>query len=82
MLPAGDANAYALARRTLVDAVIALQDLAPTAFVLVGAHAVYLRAPENDLGIPAFTLDGDLAVNPNLVPALAAEHRWDQPGKG
>jgi hypothetical protein len=67
MLTAEDGNAYALARRTLVEAVIALQVLSPVAFVLVGAHAVYLRAPENDLGIPAFTLDGDLAVNPLLV---------------
>ena len=58
MLPAGDANAYAVARRTLVDAVIALQNLSSEAFVLVGAHAVYLRAPENDLGIAPFTLDG------------------------
>ncbi|HEY0383522.1 MAG TPA: hypothetical protein VGC72_15135 [Candidatus Elarobacter sp.] len=51
---------------------IALQDFAPGAFGLVGTHAVYLRAPENDLGIPAFTLDGDLAVNPNLVAGSRA----------
>lgn len=68
----GDAEAYTIARRTLVEATIALQSLAPEAFVLVGAHAVYLRAPENDLGVPAFTLDGDLAVNPTLLTGSRA----------
>ena len=32
MVPAGDADAYALSRRTLVEAVIALQTLSPEAF--------------------------------------------------
>ena len=67
MLPAGEANAHALSRRTLVEAVTALQALSPAAFVLVGAHAVHLRAPENELGLPAFTFDGDVVVNPKQI---------------
>ena len=72
MLPAGDANAYAISRRTLVDAVVALQALSPVGFVLVGAHAVHLRAPENELGLPALTFDGDVAVHPKHVPESRA----------
>jgi hypothetical protein len=72
MLPAGEADAHALSRRTLVEAVTALQALSPVAFVLVGAHAVYLRAPENELGLPAFTFDGDVVVNPTQIPRSRA----------
>ncbi|HEX3467403.1 MAG TPA: hypothetical protein VHT05_04925, partial [Candidatus Elarobacter sp.] len=71
----GDASAYALSRRTLVDAVIALKALSPVAFVLVGAHAVHLRVSANDLGLPAFTFDGDLAVNPRNVAGSRAIRR-------
>jgi hypothetical protein len=67
MLPAGEANAHALSRRTLIEAVTALQALSPVAFVLVGAHAVHLRAPANELGLPAFTFDGDVVVNPTRL---------------
>jgi len=64
MRPVSPAEAYAVSRRTLVEATIALQTLSPAVFVLVGAHAVQLRAPENALGLPAFTFDGDFVVNP------------------
>jgi hypothetical protein len=81
MPQAGETSGYALARRTLVEAVIALQALSPTAFVLVGAQAVYLRAPENDLGIPAFTLDGDLTVNPrHIAGSRAIRSRLEEVG--
>lgn len=63
----GFAEAYALARRTLIEAATALHIVSTSGFVLVGAHAVYLRAPDSLFGIPAFTFDGDLAVNPRSV---------------
>lgn len=72
MHPVGDAEAYALSRRTLVDAVLALHALSPAAFVLVGAHAVHLRAPSNELGLPAFTFDGDITVNPRKITGSRA----------
>jgi hypothetical protein len=65
--PGASAEAYALARRTLLEAAEALQKISQDGFVLVGAHAVYLRAPEQLLGLPAFTYDGDLVVNPRRI---------------
>lgn len=63
----GDAKGYAIARRTLIHAVRVLAPLSPDGFVLVGAHAVYLRAPEPIPGLSPFTLDGDLAADPRKV---------------
>ena len=57
---------YILARRVLLDA---LQALGPhrEAVVLVGAQAVYLRVGEADLAVAAFTTDGDLILDPELL---------------
>jgi hypothetical protein len=63
----GDASGYAIARRTLIYAIRALAPLPEGSFVLVGAQAVYLRAPEGIAAVPPFTLDGDLVANPNKI---------------
>jgi hypothetical protein len=63
----GDARGYAIARRTLIHAVRALAPLSRDGFILVGAHAVYLRAPELIPVITPFTLDGDLAADPRKI---------------
>jgi hypothetical protein len=63
----GGARGYAIARRTLIHAVRALAPLSRDGFVLVGAHAVYLRAPEPIPVIGPFTLDGDLAADPRKI---------------
>jgi hypothetical protein len=60
----GDAKGYAIARRTLIYALRSLATLPEGSFVLVGAHAVHLRAPEVIASIAPFTLDGDLAADP------------------
>jgi hypothetical protein len=67
MSPTGENEAYALSRQTLIDAIRALQPLPQGSVILVGAHAVYLRAPEVITGISPFTYDGDLAVNPAKI---------------
>lgn len=67
MSPTGDDKAYAVARRTLIQGLRALAAFQTGSFILVGAHAVYLRAPEDIPQIPAFTFDADLAVDPAKV---------------
>ena len=67
MNPTGEAKGYAIARKTLINALLAFETLPPESFVLVGAHAVYLRAPESIGSIAPFTLDGDLAANPKKI---------------
>lgn len=65
---------YVAARRVLLDALILLRDQLD-AFVLVGAQAVYLRAPYGDPR-PMYTTDGDLLIDPDLLarhPDLGAE---------
>lgn len=62
----GVVDEYAAARGTLLDALDALEPQRE-AFVLVGAQAVYLRLGEADIAIPAFTTDGDLAIDPSLL---------------
>jgi hypothetical protein len=63
----GDARGYGIARRTLIQALRALAPLPEGSFVLVGAQAVYLRAPEGIAAIAPFTLDGDLAADPRKI---------------
>jgi hypothetical protein len=65
---------YQEARRVLLDALEAL-DPHRDALILVGAQAIYLHAPLGDPR-PAYTTDGDLAVDPDLLaenPDLASE---------
>ncbi|HEX5009234.1 MAG TPA: GSU2403 family nucleotidyltransferase fold protein [Planctomycetota bacterium] len=57
---------YVLARRVLLDALVAL-GTHREACVLVGAQAVYLRVGEADLAVAAFTTDGDLVVDPRRL---------------
>ncbi len=57
---------YVAARRVLLDALLALQPHAH-AFVVVGAHAVYLRTGDAGIPIAPFTTDADLAVDPALL---------------
>ena len=66
MKPPGDPDqqeAYALARRVLLDALDALGDQGD-AVVLVGAQAIYLHTGDTDLAVAPFTTDGDVAINP------------------
>lgn len=53
---------YVVARRVLLDALMALADHLDN-LVLVGAQAVYHHTGEGDLNVPLFTTDADLAVN-------------------
>lgn len=65
---------YILARRVLLDALIAL-GVHRDAIVLVGAQAVYLRVGEADLAVAPYTTDGDLAIDPAIlaeIPPLEA----------
>lgn len=57
---------YVAARRVLLDALTALHDHRD-ALVLVGAQAVYIHAADAELGVAAFTSDGDLAIDPTLL---------------
>jgi hypothetical protein len=68
---------YVEARRVLIDALLAL---APhgSAFVVVGAQAVYLRSGEADVAVAPYTTDGDLALDPARLghePELEAAMR-------
>lgn len=58
-----------LATRALLDALDALGPAHRDALVLVGAQAIYLHVGNDDLAVPQFTHDADLAVNPELVAA-------------
>jgi hypothetical protein len=60
---------YVAARRVLLDALEALNEHL-NAIVVAGAQAVYLRTGEADIGVAAFTTDGDLALDASkLGPA-------------
>jgi hypothetical protein len=54
---------YVAARRVLLDALDALAEHRD-AIVLVGAQAVYQHTASAQLGVAAYTSDGDLALNP------------------
>lgn len=63
MRESGVPDAYVAARRALLDALDAL-GVQRDALALVGAQAIYLRVGEADIAVPAFTTDGDLAIDP------------------
>lgn len=63
---ADDQQLNVVARRVLLDGLIALRGQLPTVTV-VGAQAVYLRTPDLPLQTSAFTSDGDLCLDPRLV---------------
>jgi hypothetical protein len=67
-LPVGadQQSVYIAARRVLLDALVAL---APhgKAVVLIGAQAVYLHAASANLGVAAYTSDGDLGLDPDIL---------------
>lgn len=62
-LPNGDV----IARSALIDAISALNNVSETAFIVVGAQAVYLRTEQVQLRIPPYTLDGDIVADPRRV---------------
>jgi hypothetical protein len=57
---------YVLARRALID-VLELLEPQRDGLVLVGAQAVYLRAPAERTQQATYTTDGDLAIDPDLL---------------
>ena len=57
---------YVAARHVLLDALEALSGQLP-AVILVGAHAVYIRAGDADLGTTPFTTDADVAIDPTRL---------------
>lgn len=57
---------YAMARKVLLDCLELLSEQSD-ALVLVGAQALYLQTPALDSGLPAYTTDGDLAIDPELL---------------
>ena len=59
---------YIEARRTLLDALDALQSHRDS-HVLIGAQAVYLHTGSTGLSVPPMTTDADLAVNTDLLAA-------------
>lgn len=68
-------NQYMQARRVLLDALDAL-NAHIAAITLVGAQAIYLHVGESDdVGVPPFTTDADLALNPGI---LGPEPELDQ----
>jgi hypothetical protein len=58
---------YVLARRVLLDALVALGEHRGAA-ILAGAQAIYLRVGEGDLAVAPYTTDGDLAIDPAILP--------------
>ncbi|MBI3492690.1 MAG: hypothetical protein HY047_13075 [Acidobacteria bacterium] len=75
---------YVVARAALLDALDALGEQRD-AVVLVGAQAIYLHTGDTDIAVPAFTTDGDLAIEPaRLKPepklAKAMERAHFRPG--
>ncbi len=57
---------YIQARRVLLDALEALGEHR-SALVLVGAQAIYLRTGEGGLAVAPYTIDGDIAVDPEKL---------------
>jgi hypothetical protein len=69
-----DYSEYVVARKVLLDCLELLSEQSD-ALVLVGAQAIYLQTPAFDSGLPAYTTDGDIAIDPELLssnPDLAA----------
>lgn len=59
---------YVAARRTLLDALEALQEHR-NAVVVVGAQAIYLHTGDADLSVAPYTTDADLAIDPGQLAA-------------
>ncbi len=57
---------YVNARRALLD-VLELLEAQRAGLVLVGAQAIYLHAPAEQAHLYTYTLDGDLALDPDLL---------------
>lgn len=73
-MPGAPDARYVLARTVLLDALEALGHQR-RAVIVVGAQAVYLHTGTIDLGVPEFTLDADIALDPRLlreVPEIEA----------
>jgi len=66
MSPEQVAPEYVAARRALLD-VLELLEPQRAGLILVGAQAVYLRAPADGAQRAAYTTDGDLAIDPDLL---------------
>ena len=60
---------YVVARAALLDALDAIGEQRD-AVVLVGAQAIYLHTGDADIAVPAFTTDGDLAIEPARLTEL------------
>jgi hypothetical protein len=73
-MPGAPDPRYVLARTVLLDALEALGDQR-RAVIVVGAQAVYMHTGNLDLGVPEFTLDADITLDPALlqeVPEIEA----------
>ncbi len=57
---------YILARRVLLDALVALGRHRDSV-ILVGAQAIYIHVGEADIAVAPYTTDGDLAIDPSRV---------------
>ena len=57
---------YVVARRVLLDALVALHDQAD-AITIVGAQAIYLRSVEVELSVASYTSDADLGLDPQRL---------------
>lgn len=68
-MPGAPDPRYVLARTVLLDALEALGDQR-AAVIVVGAQAVYLHTGAIDLGVPEFTLDADITLDPDLLQAI------------
>lgn len=68
-MPGAPDARYVLARTVLLDALEALGGQRG-AVIVVGAQAVYLHTGAIDLGVPEFTLDADITLDPDLLQAI------------
>jgi hypothetical protein len=58
---------HVAARHVLLDALEAVAAFRRS-LIIVGAQAVYLRTEAASLDLPAFTTDGDIAIDPSSLP--------------
>ncbi len=58
---------YVASRRALLEALEAFGSHR-AAVVLIGAQAVYLHTPDDDLAVAPTTTDADLGLDPDLLP--------------
>jgi hypothetical protein len=79
---------HVAARRALLDALEAAAAYRRS-LIVVGAQAVYLRTERSTLALAPFTTDGDIVIDPSLLPSepaleatlqAAGFRRSDQPG--